>query len=629
MNRPFTESVALPLNPEQHPLEREPYPIRILIVDDQNFVRKMLQYSLEPQLDLEIIGTANSGKDALAQIEQFRPDIALVDIEMPEMNGLDITRTISDQYPQTKVLVISIHDDEHYIRDALQAGAKGYLLKNTPPTELAHAIRFVKRGYLQLGPGLFEKLEEYPVPIKTPPPNEELVTSPTPAPVLAVPEPVALESQPLDLDWSATTHEAINVLPSLWTRGVLYLMLAFTAVVLPWAAFSQVDEVGIAQGRLEPKGNTIRLDAPVAGTVAVMRVREGQSVQKGQPLMELQSEIINGDLQQAQIKLEGLLNRYTQLIGIKAQLASSLSTARQQVRAQAASQQASVDKIQQQQTAQQDSVGLIQELLKKDRTKVTLLDKLAAQGAIPRSQAEDAERIMIQNNQLLQKTYADIQQSKGELQKQQMEYQRILREGELNLIDKVRQVKLLESQVTEAQSQMAQTQNQIKSLQYQRQQRVLYAPASGTLFQLPIQHPGAVVSPGQMVAQIAPQTARLVLRARMDNKKTGFIKVGLPTRLKFDAYPFQDYGILKGRISWISPTSTPAPPSSPATPAVNSVSNFEIEVALDQPFVQIQGKAIALKAGQTATAEVIIRRKRVLDLFLDPFRKLGNNGLQL
>ncbi len=628
MNRP---AVALPLNPELHPIEPEPHPIRILIVDDQNFVRKMLQYSLEPQLDLEIIGTANSGKDALAQIEQFRPDIALVDIEMPEMNGLDITRTISDQYPQTKVLVISIHDDDHYIRDALQAGAKGYLLKNTPPSELAHAIRFVKRGYLQLGPGLFEKLEEYPVPIKTPPPTKELVPRPTPAPVLAIPEPVALESQPLDLDWSATTHEAINVLPSLWTRGVLYLMLAFTAVVLPWAAFSQVDEVGIAQGRLEPKGNTIRLDAPVSGTVAVMHVREGQSVKKGQPLMELQSEVITGDLQQAQIKLEGLLNRRTQLIGIKAQLASSLSTARQQVRAQGASQQASVDKVQQQQADQQNSLGLIQELLKKDQTKVTLLNKVASQGAIPRSQVEDAERIMIQNNQLLQKTQADIQQSKGELQKQQIEYQRIMREGELNLIDKVRQVKLLESQITDAQSQMAQTQNQIKSLQYQRQQRVLYAPASGTLFQLPIQHPGAVVSPGQMVAQIAPQTARLVLRARMDNTKTGFIKVGLPTRLKFDAYPFQDYGILKGRISWISPTSTQMPPSSSATTTltVNSVSNFEIEVALEQPFVQIQGKAVALKAGQTATAEVIIRQKRVLDLFLDPFRKLGNNGLQL
>jgi hemolysin D len=628
----FTEPVASPLNPALHPSEREPHPIRVLIVDDQNFVRKMLQYSLESQLDLEIIGTADGGKDALAKIERFRPDIALVDIEMPEMNGLDMTRTISAQYPQTKVLVISIHDDKNYIRDALQAGAKGYLLKNTPPAELAHAIRFVKRGYLQLGPGLFEKLEEYPVPIKNPPPSEELAPRPTPTPSLAIPEPVSLESQPLELDWSAATHEAIDILPNLWTRGVLYLMLAFTAVILPWAAFSQVDEVGIAQGRLEPKGNTIRLDAPVSGTVAVMHVREGQSVQKGQPLMELQSEIVNGDLQQAQLKREGLLNRQTQLIAIKAQLESSLSTARQQVRTQAASQQASVDKIQQQQTSQQDSLGLIRELLKKDRTKVTLLDKLASQGAIPRSQAEDAERVAIQNNQLLQKTQADIQQSKGELQKQQIEYQRILREGELNLIDKVRQVKLLDSQITDGQSQMAQAQNQIKSLQYQRQQRVLYAPASGTLFQLPIQHPGAVVSPGQLVAQIAPQVARLVLRARMDNKKTGFIKVGLPTRLKFDAYPFQDYGILKGRISWISPTSTQAPPSSTVSPlmnSANSASNFEIEVALEQPFVQVQGKAIALKAGQTATAEVIIRQKRVLDLFLDPFRKLGKNGLQL
>ena len=607
--------------------------VRILIVDDQNFVRKMLQYSLSSVADFEIVGTANSGSEALAQIEQLHPDIALVDIEMPGMNGLEITRTISEQYPQTKVLVLSIHDDEHYIRDSLQAGAKGYLLKNTPPEELAHAIRFVQLGYLQLGPGLFEKLEEYPHPVPSTPPLPESI-QPFPPAISPLPaqDSTLLEAQPLSLDWSVATHEAINTLPKLWTRGILYLMLAFTVVILPWAAFSQVDEVGTAQGRLEPKGNTIRLDAPVAGTVSAIRVKEGQAIQQGQPLMELQSDVVNADLQQAQVKLEGLLNRQTQLTTIKAQLESSLSTARQQVQAQVASQQATIDKAQKQQSAFQESLGLIRDIQAKDQARVAQLSKLSEQGAIARSQVEDAERIMIQNNQQFQKAQTDIQQAEAEVQKQRKEYQRILRDGELSISDKTKQVKELQSQIIDAQSESGQTQNLIKSLQYQRQQRVLYAPASGTLFQLLIQHPGAVVQPGQAIAQIAPQTARLVLRARMDNKQTGFLKVGLPAKVKFDAYPFQDYGILPGRISWISPTSSlPAPTGAPtaANTGNAAASSFEVEIELEQPFIQAQGKAIALKAGQTATAEVIVRQRRVIDLFLDPFRKLKKGGLAL
>jgi hemolysin D len=632
MAHEFSDPVTSPIGAVSPSVSSASQSIRILIVDDQNFVCKMLQYSLASVADFDVVGTANSGLEALDQIEQLSPDIALVDIEMPGMSGLEIARIISEQSTQTKVLVLSIHDDEKYIRDALKSGAKGYLLKSTPAEELAHAIRFVQLGYLQLGPGLFEKLEQYsslgegvqPLDAILPlTPNTN--TSPSPPQ-----DSKLLEPQPLNLDWSVATQEAINTLPKLWTRGILYLMLAFTVAILPWAAFSQVDEVGSAQGRLEPRGKTIRLDAPVSGTVSAIRTQEGQTIQQGQPLMELQSDVVNADLQQTQAKLEGLLNRRTQLIGIKAQLESSLSTAKQQVKAQAVSQQVMIDKAQKQQIALQGSLGLIGELQAKDRAKVAKLSKLSSEGAVARSQVEDAERIMIQNDQQLQKTQTDIQQAQAEVQKQRSEYQRILRDGELSVGDKAKQVKELQSQIVDAQSEADQTQKSIVSLQYQRQQRILYSPVSGTLFQLLIQHPGAVVQPGQPIAQIAPKSAQLVLRARMENKQTGFIKVGLPAKLKFDAYPFQDYGIMQGRIRWIAPTSSlPAPASTPAITSGNSPSSFEVEIELAQPFIEAQGKAIALKAGQTATAEVIVRKRRVIDLFLDPFRKLKKGGLAL
>jgi DNA-binding NarL/FixJ family response regulator len=132
--------------------------IRILIADDQVMIRQALQIYLEPETDLEVVGMTDDGLATLEQMEILHPDVALIDIEMPGMDGLTATRTISERFAGTKVLILSSHDDGDYVDRALQSGANGYLLKNTPPHELANAIRSVYHGYFQLGPGLFEKL---------------------------------------------------------------------------------------------------------------------------------------------------------------------------------------------------------------------------------------------------------------------------------------------------------------------------------------------------------------------------------------------------------------------------------------------------------------------------------------
>ncbi|MBE9011418.1 biotin/lipoyl-binding protein, partial [Pseudanabaenaceae cyanobacterium LEGE 13415] len=98
-------------------------------------------------------------------------------------------------------------------------------------------------------------------------------------------------------DWSDTTQEAIESLPQGWTRSLMYLIVGFGAIVLPWAMIAQVDEVGTAKGRLEPKGKTIRLDAAVSGTVAAVKVKEGQQVKAGQSLLEINSDLVRSDLQ--------------------------------------------------------------------------------------------------------------------------------------------------------------------------------------------------------------------------------------------------------------------------------------------------------------------------------------------
>ena len=132
--------------------------IRVLIVDDQNFTRKALRAVLKNEQNLIIVGEAENGIKALELMEQFEIDLAVVDLDMPEMNGFELTQKISQNFPQTKVIILSSHDDRDSINQAVNFGARGYLLKDTSISEVVDTINYVQRGYFQLGPGLFEKL---------------------------------------------------------------------------------------------------------------------------------------------------------------------------------------------------------------------------------------------------------------------------------------------------------------------------------------------------------------------------------------------------------------------------------------------------------------------------------------
>lgn len=135
--------------------------IRVLIADDQNLIRQALQVCLEPENDIEIIACVDDGIKAIDYIEKFHPDVAIIDLEMPNLDGLTTTNIICERFPQTKVLILSSHDREDYINQALKAGAKGYLNKTTSTEELANAIRSVYKGYLKLAPELQERLLNY------------------------------------------------------------------------------------------------------------------------------------------------------------------------------------------------------------------------------------------------------------------------------------------------------------------------------------------------------------------------------------------------------------------------------------------------------------------------------------
>lgn len=135
--------------------------LTILLVDDQSLFAESLRTSLVHYAEeMNVAGIARNGKEALAMAEQFKPDVVLMDIKMPEMDGVEAVRQIKPKYPGTKIIMLSTYNEDALVRNALSAGASGYLLKDISPTELIAAIRALDSGVIQISPEIVRRLVE-------------------------------------------------------------------------------------------------------------------------------------------------------------------------------------------------------------------------------------------------------------------------------------------------------------------------------------------------------------------------------------------------------------------------------------------------------------------------------------
>lgn len=135
-----------------------PSPIKLLLVDDHVVIRSGLRMLLEAQQDLLIVGEAETGRQALEQVRSLHPHVVLMDVKMPDMNGIEATRLIRANHPETAVLALTMYEDDQYFFEMLRAGASGYVPKRAAPDELLTAIRTVSRGEVFLYPSLATRL---------------------------------------------------------------------------------------------------------------------------------------------------------------------------------------------------------------------------------------------------------------------------------------------------------------------------------------------------------------------------------------------------------------------------------------------------------------------------------------
>jgi hemolysin D len=425
--------------------------IRILIVDDQKSIRERLKFILEPEPDFEIVGMVDNGYDAIEQVKLLEPDVVLMDMEMPDIDGVLATKIIasSELGKKVRVLVLSSHNSNEYVARSIHAGAKGYLLKGATSEEIQDAVRFVHRGYTQIAPGLFEQF----IPELPPKSSGAPLSQPRPIPTeldvtglsgLAITgfkiqrrvhdsSMLAPDASEMLVDVATTrignksaswVQVAAGIALAVGSIGSIYLVRQ--GLQQPQAAISSQEQANKLQeipftGKIEvQQSNKINATAP--GFVQDVRVKVGQAVKQGEVLMTIRNVEAERSNQE---KIQQQQQQATQQQ--QAQIQQQQSQQQNLLQQQQAL-------IQQQQASQQRSNILEEQISAQNQTSIPLRNKLSnatlqiSQGQLQSSQAA----LLQQRREAVQKALSNYELQKIDYGKKQQTYranQQLLESG--------------------------------------------------------------------------------------------------------------------------------------------------------------------------------------------------------
>jgi hemolysin D len=421
-------------------------------------------------------------------------------------------------------------------------------------------------------------------------------------------------------NWSASLQSVLDQPPIAFP---LYLMLggvAFGIAFGAWAYLGQIDEVGHARGQLVPKGSLYKVHPVESGKVTQLLVKEGQVVKAGQTLAELDSQLPSGEIDRLR---QTLASDQIQLSQIQMLIARSQLETQQRRESASADSQGQGAAIAQSTTKADTARQVLTQLRADEAAQQARLEKLkalASQGAISQERLFEVEQALRDRQSSITKSQGDLEQSLSEIAQLQAGLSQKQADGNRSHLEAQQQTQQLEIEATQLKAKIAETETLLTTAKAKLGQRFLVAPVTGTVSSLNVQNVGEVVQPGQTIAEMAALKVPLVLRASLPNQEAGFIRVGMAVQIKLDAYPYQDYGIVPGKVVSISPDAKSSDRSEPV---------YQVEIALDRTSIVFNHQTVQFKAGQVATAEIVIRRRRILDVLLEPIRQLQKGGINL
>ena len=580
--------------------------IRVLIADDQKTVRQMLRLFLERESDIEVAGVAASGEEALKQIASLQPDVAIVDLEMPGVDGLAVIKAASQQYAGTKILVFTTHDRDDYVQRVLQSGAHGYLLKTTPAEDIVNAVRSAHKGYVQLGPGLMEKL----VADDSLAPSETGITAlaPTNSSDLAAKAPSA--SSMARFDQPVVLRQS-----PVWSRWILRSIVGVSAGAILWSMFAKIESAVPATGKLEPSGTVQEVQVPVAGVIEEVYVQEGQRVEVGDLLVRLDTTVAEAQeenftgmmvtLEEENDVLETLLAGEQPSSDWDFDRRALFLSSRDEYNSRVMAADLQISQLQQQLAQNRVQMENERESLAVNQDILTGIEPLFNEGGLSRIQ-------YLRQQQEVQSSLSEIArltEQQGELQfgiAQAQEQARNARaEFQRTWLERIRRNNL---QLAEMDSQLTQA---AQTAQYEE----LRASIAGTIFDLQTVRAGAVVNASEPIMQIVPSD-NLVARVLITNRDIGFVHTGMQVDVRISSYNYSEFGDIEGELIRIG--SDALPPDE-----IRPYYAFPAEVELSEQVLRVEDLDLEfdLQSGMEVTANIRTRKRTVLSIFADQFSR--------
>ncbi|MER3435646.1 MAG: secretion protein HlyD [Leptolyngbya sp. ERB_1_1] len=419
--------------------------------------------------------------------------------------------------------------------------------------------------------------------------------------------------------WSTPVGTLLEQPPSSLPLRLAIGGIAFSVCFGFWAWFGQVNEVARAQGKLIPKGEVYKVNLVTSGKVARVLVQEGKPIQSGQVMLELDTELARQESDRIEKELSAARIELGQMRILLSQVRSQAQTRLDIAHAAAEAQTVQIAQARSTITTTQEILDQLRTDADAQKARREKFQPLVAVGAIAQEQVfqveqglRERERTITEHTGTLKQHLAEVDRLQVELAQKQAEQKELQQQSQ-------QEVQQLQIKVAQGQAKIDQLVTELAMANAKLRQQFLYAPTSGIVSALNVHHPGEVVQSGQPIAEIAPNNRPLVLSALLPNQEAGFVKVGMPVQLKFDAFPYQEHGMVSGKVIHLSPDAQP-------NERLGQV--YRVEVQLDRNSVTKDNQQVALKAGQTATAEIVTRHRQVIDLLLDPLKKL-QSGVNL
>lgn len=441
-------------------------------------------------------------------------------------------------------------------------------------------------------------------------------------------------------DHSAEGIEILTAEPWRFTQATVIAMVALMLSALVWSFFGRADVIVTAQGTLLPESEVRRFYAPVDGELANLYIAEGQPVSKGDVLARLNArgaiEAATSALD-AQLKLENAEREWREFPDKKALMERKAAALKQSMELEEHQHQKRIaegtSKLAEGQRAQLqeartnlDDAQRARGAAKDEADKYARLFALPGGGGVSQLQvegkknallaAENAVRVAqsrlgeLSARQSLEsgQAKAQLETSGQELAKLRLQYEAATREA-ANAEDKLR----LQLQTARLISEAA---ARIRFENIDKDNFLLIvAPVDGVITDVTATQLGDKIQANTPLGGIAPKNARPILKTEIAEYDRAFLREGLPVKLKFNAFPYQRYGLINGTLEYISPATKPAQQTKQPV--------YEGRITLERDYYLVADKKYPLRYGMTATVEIVVRERRLIDLALDPFRQIG------